>query len=93
MTAQATPTAADFHAASSRLVRGPDARPDRKPKRNCLLEPEYRQISLVDLQDFTDQDVADRLARIRWGGHGEAVQACPKCGAIDKHHRCVSING
>jgi len=93
LAAAATSTVVDLDAAWARHDRGPDARPDRRPARNYLLKPQYRQISLVDLQRFSEHDAAGLLARLRWSTLGEGVQACPKCGSIGQHYRCASING
>jgi transposase-like protein len=74
--------------------RGPDAHPqEEKPKRNYLLKPEYRQMSLVDINAFSEDEACEYVAGLRWGEHGEGKQVCPGCGSIDSHYRCKSISG
>ena len=84
---------ADLDRERSRRSLGPDVRPDSKKKRNYLLTPAYRTTSLLEILGYTETQLAAYLEHIRWGGLGLGVQACPKCGSIDRHYRCASING
>lgn len=84
---------ADLDRERSRRALGPDVRPDSKRKRNYLLTPAYRTTSLLEVLGYTETQLAAYLEHIRWGGLGLGVQACPKCGSIERHYRCASING
>ena len=81
------------HVNDVRRSRGPNARPNRKPKRNYLLKPAYRSLGLPDINNLSEQELEAYLVKIRWGHQGEGIQVCPKCGCIDAHYRCASIGG
>lgn len=75
-------------------ARGPDARwSSVKEKRSYLLRPDYRQVSLQGLLGRSNEQAIQYLARVRWGGFGENVQACPACGSVASHYWCKSIGG
>lgn len=84
---------AEIDRALARRNRGPNVSASKKKKRNYLLQPAYRQISLPEIYESSEQDLNAFLERIRWNGLGAGVQACPKCGSIDTHYRCPSIGG
>jgi len=77
----------------ARRRRGPDATAQPKKKRSYLLTPGYRATSLLEILSLSEAELAAYLERIRWGRLGLHLQACPKCGTIDRHYRCASING
>ena len=58
----------------------------RQPK-SYLLKPDYRQIDLSDLYALGDQGAFHYLARARWSGLGEGLQACPSCGVVAPHYQ------
>lgn len=84
---------AEIDRALARRNRGPNVSASKKKKRNYLLQPAYRQISLPEIYESSEQELNAFLERIRWNGLGAGVQACPKCGSIDTHYRCPSIGG
>jgi transposase-like protein len=63
----------------------------QKPKRNYLLKPEYREMSLMGIMAMTEPQARDYVAKIRWGQHGEGKQVCPECGSIETHYWCESV--
>jgi transposase-like protein len=81
-----------FARARSR-ARGPGARPSFKKPRNYLLKKKYRKTNLLELLSYDETQLSQYLEKVRWGGLGVGLQACPKCGVIDQNYRCPSING
>lgn len=64
----------------------------RKPK-NYLLRPGYRRVDLKMINSLSEEQALLMLQQLRWGEHEEGQQCCPKCGVVDSHYVCRSING
>ena len=86
---QACETSKPFDELVKRSNRGPDAgQLRRKPKTNYLLKPDYRQTSLLELLQLSDEAALAKFMKLRWGHLGENVQVCPTCGTIENHYWC-----
>lgn len=89
----ATKLAAAADGEGAHAPAGAKAGAGSRRKKNYLLRPQYRQVNLKYLSSLSEEAALKLLHQIRWSHCGEGKQSCPKCGAVDEHYVCPSIEG
>jgi ISXO2-like transposase domain/Transposase zinc-ribbon domain len=76
----ASPGTASPAAVSTRRYKRPQAK-------SYLLKESYRRIGLPEIYALGEEAACEYLMKARWGDLGDDRQACPSCGAVDRHYR------
>lgn len=72
---------------------GPDAEWLTPQERSFLESPDYRTISRQEIRDWSDDQLLEFMADVRWGPERDGKQACPACGSLDRHYKVKKTGG